>query len=116
MTLTLVPASVSARQALRPSGVSGTLTTMFSATWASRCASSIMAAVSVAVTSALTGPGTMAQISRNTAKKSPPDLATSEGLVVTPSTNPVAARSRISSISAVSMKKRMVLRVSPKLP
>ena len=66
-----------------------------------------MVSASVAVTSALTGPGTMSQMFRITSKKSPPDLAMSEGLVVTPSSRPVAARSSISVMSAVSTKNFM---------
>ena len=41
-------------------------------------------------TSAETGPGTMPQISLMTSLKSRPDLAISDGLVVTPSRRPVA--------------------------
>ena len=67
----------------------------------------IIPAASVAVTSADTGPVTTAQISFSTSKKSRPDLATKLGLVVTPSSMPVAARSRISLISAVSTKNFM---------
>ena len=40
---------------------------------------------SVAATSALTGPGTMSQISLTTSRNCRPALATSDGLVVTPS-------------------------------
>ncbi len=66
-----------------------------------------MPARSVAATSALTGPGTTPQISAMIALKSPPALATSDGLVVTPSTSPVAASSLISARSAVSTKNFM---------
>src|SRR6185437_3750019 len=67
----------------------------------------------MAVTSALTGPGTIEQISRIASLKSRPALAISEGLVVTPSTMPVDARSRISAMSAVSTKNFMPLFLSP---
>ena len=43
----------------------------------------------------------------STSMKSRPDLWTSDGLVVTPSSSPVAASSRISAISAVSAKNFM---------
>src|SRR6186713_3253547 len=41
--------------------------------------------------------------------KSRPDFCTSDGLVVTPSSRPVSARSRISAISAVSAKNFMAM-------
>ena len=107
VTLTLVPPWLSARQALRPSHVSGTLTATFGAISASARPSESMVSASVAVTSALTGPDTMSQMLRITSKKSPPDLAISEGLVVTPSSSPVAERSSISAMSAVSTKNFM---------
>ena len=107
VTLTRMPSSVSTRQAFSPSGVKGTLTIMLGATSDRRRPSDSMEAWSVAVTSALTGPGTMPQISAKTSKKSRPVLATSEGLVVTPSTKPVEARSWISATSAVSTKNFM---------
>ena len=50
----------------------------------------------MATTSAETGPGTIPQISRTTSRKSRPALWISDGLVVTPSSRPVSARSRIS--------------------
>ena len=95
---------MSARQAFSPSQVSGTLTAMLSAISASRVPSAIIASASVAVTSALTGPDTTSHISFTVSMKSPPALCTSEGFVVTPSSSPVAARSRMSSRSAVSAK------------
>jgi hypothetical protein len=49
----------------------------------------------------------MLQISAITSKKLRPDFAISEGLVVTPSNRPVAARSPISLTSAVSAKNFM---------
>ena len=52
----------------------------------------------------LPGPGTTSQISAITVLKSRPALATSDGLVVTPSRRPVAASSLISARSAVSTK------------
>ena len=104
VTFTIVPSSDRRLQVFKPSRVSGTLTAMFLAMRASFWPSRSIVAWSVAVTSALTGPGTIWQISRTVAMKSLPVLAISDGLVVTPSTSPVAARSRISLMSAVSMK------------
>src|SRR3546814_14587726 len=63
-----------------------------------------MVAWSVAVTSAETGPGTTSQISAITSAIGRPALAISDGLVVTPSTIPVLARSRISAPPAGSTK------------
>ena len=55
-------------------------------------------------TSAETGPGTKSQISSKTSRNLRPVRATSDGLVVTPSTRPMAVASLISLTSAVSMK------------
>src|SRR5229473_1701036 len=107
VTLTMVPSPESARQVLRPSCVSGTLTVTLRAIFASLRPSASIVGKSVAATSALTGPGTIAQISRTTSRKLRPLFATSDGLVVTPTTRPVAARSRISARSAVSIKNFM---------
>ena len=107
VTLTMVPSSESSLQVLSPSRVSGTLTVTFLASRARRRPSASMVGWSRAVTSALTGPGTTAQISWMTSKNFLPVLAMSEGLVVTPSSNPVAASSRISPKSAVSTKNFM---------
>jgi hypothetical protein len=104
VTFTIVPSEVSALQVLSPSGVSGTLTVTFLAIFASLRPSSSIVLWSVATVSALTGPGTMAQISLMTSTICRPDLAISEGLVVTPSSSPEAARSVISATSAVSTK------------
>ena len=57
-----------------------------------------------AATSALTGPSTMPQISAITSSMLRPDLAISDGLVVTPSTRPVSARSLRTAVSVVSRK------------
>jgi hypothetical protein len=107
VTLTMVPPWVSARQALRPSHVSGTLTAMLGAISARWRPSPIMPSASSAVTSALTGPSTRLQISLTTSLKSRPDLAMREGLVVTPSMSPIETSSRMSSMSAVSAKNFM---------
>ena len=88
VTLTIAPSSVRRRQARSPSGVSGTFTVMFLAMPRSTRASAIMPSNSVAATSALTGPGTVAQISASTSWNFFPVLAISEGLVVTPSSKP----------------------------
>ena len=100
----MVPSEDSALQVFRPSGVSGTFTATFLASLASLRPSASIVLWSVATVSALTGPGTMAQISLITSRIGRPDLAISEGLVVTPSSRPVAARSLISAMSAVSTK------------
>src|ERR1035437_59047 len=63
----------------------------------------------MAATSALTGPGTRPQISATTSRILRPDLAISEGLVVTPSSRPLAASDLISAVSAVSTKNFMRL-------
>ncbi len=68
-----------------------------------------MVSKSVAATSAETGPFTTSQICGIRSRNLAPDLAIREGLVVTPSTRPVEARSRISLKSAVSMKNFMGL-------
>ena len=73
----------------------------------STAASASICLYSVAATSALTGPETISQISAITSVILRPDLAMSEGFVVTPSSRPVAASSRISEISAVSTKNFM---------
>ena len=62
----------------------------------STAASRMMSSYSVAATSALTGPGTTSQISAMTSSMLRPDLAISDGLVVTPSSSPLAASDRIS--------------------
>ena len=84
--------------------VNGNLTVTLLAIFASDLPSAIIACASIAVTSALTGPGTSAQISAVTSRKSRPDFMIRLGLVVTPSTRPVGISSRISLISAVSTK------------
>ena len=63
VTLTITPSLRSSRQAARPSQVSGTLMVMFLAILVKIFASASMPAVSVASTSALTGPDTLPQIS-----------------------------------------------------
>ena len=108
VTLVLMPSAVQVRTALSPSGMSGILTTMLGRSEASSRASRIIPSYSVAVTSADTGPLTTSQISNRTSLNLRPVLATSDGLVVTPSTRPMAAASLISFMSAVSMKNFMV--------
>ena len=90
--------------AFSPSSMQGILTTMFS--WSeARCRpSSIMPSASVATTSPEMGPFTVLQISTRMASGSPVSFASRLGLVVTPSTTPRAAASRISSRFAVSRK------------
>src|SRR5258705_41602 len=65
-----------------------------------------------AVTSADTGPLTMSQISRRTSSNRRPVLETRVGFVVTPSARPIEAASRMSLMSAVSMKNFMVASVA----
>ena len=91
VTLTRMPSPDKALQALMPSRVSGTLTTMCSSIAAMSWPSRIMPAKSVAVTSPLTGPFTMSQIFFRFCRKSPGSFASSDGLVVTPSMMPSAA-------------------------
>jgi hypothetical protein len=100
----MMPSDRSALQVLRPSGVSGTLTATFLAIFASFLPSSSIVLWSVATVSALTGPGTMEQISLITSSIGRPALMIRDGLVVTPSSRPEAARSLISATSAVSTK------------
>ena len=97
VTLVIMPCSESARQARSPSGVSGSFTVTFAAMRVSTAASRIIWLYSVAATSALTGPGTTSQISATTSRIRRPDLAISEGLVVTPSSRPEAASALISA-------------------
>jgi len=63
VTLTIRPSLLSALQAFSPSQVSGTLMVMFAAIFETAFPSFIMPSKSVDSTSALTEPGTMAQIS-----------------------------------------------------
>src|SRR3990170_2088480 len=108
VTLTIAPSARSALQALRPSMVRGTLTVTFLAIFLKSLPSRNMPAKSRAVTSALTGPSTILQISAMTSLKGLPDFAIRDGLVVTPSRSPASARSRISATSAVSTKNFIV--------
>ena len=100
----MVPLARSTLQACSPSQVSGTLTAMFPEIAASSRPSAIIASASVAVTSALTGPSIASQISVKTSNKGRPVFAIRDGFVVTPSRSPVTASSRISPMSAVSIK------------
>src|SRR4029077_4445884 len=68
---------------------------------------------SVAVTSTLTGPFTVLQISRIPSLNGRPSLATSDGFVVTPSRTPIAWPSRISLMFAVSRKNFIGLPLRP---
>src|SRR5919202_3114476 len=105
VTLTLMPSEVSRRVAFSPSRVSGHLTTTLGAIPAYSRPSRSMPSASRLVTSAETSPRTISQMAATCARKSAaPSLATSEGLVVTPSTTPSAAPSRISFRFAVSRK------------
>ena len=112
VTLTLIPSVVSALQAFKPSGISGTLTTMFLWILARSLPSLIIASASRLTTSALIGPSTMVQISRRRSLKLRPSLATSDGLVVTPSKTPQLAASLISFVLPVS--KKIIMGIPPK--
>src|SRR2546425_6276148 len=102
--LTRIPLPERYFTALRPSLVRGHLTTAFGATCASSSPSFTMPSKSVATTSRLTSPGTIAQISSTRGRNGRFSLAISEGLVVTPSTTPSATPSLISPRFAVSRK------------
>src|SRR3546814_10487809 len=101
------PSLESALQVLRPSIVRGTLIATLSAIFRRIAASFIIVSWSSATTSADTGPSTMPQLSSTTSTNLRPDLWLKVGLVVTPSSNPVAAGSVMSLISAVSTKNFM---------
>src|SRR5437870_12051525 len=90
--------------ALRPSLVSGHFTTAFGATWASSSPSFTMPSKSVATTSRLTSPGTIEQISSTSGRKGRFSLAINDGLLVQPSTSPMATPSLSSVTLAVSRK------------
>ena len=68
---------------------------MLSAIFTNLRPSAIMVSASVAVTSALTGPDTIEQISFVTSMMSRPDFMINDGLVVTPSTMPKSFNSLI---------------------
>ena len=103
----MTPSSESVLHARKPSSVSGTLIVMLSPSVSSLAASRSMSSAPVATTSADTGPSTSLAISAMTSRKLLPDLAIRLGLVVTPSSSPVAASSSISRVSAVSTKNFM---------
>src|SRR4030095_11343347 len=102
LTLTLMPSLLNVLVADSPAGVRGHLTTAFSAQVAISRPSLTIPSVSVATTSALTGPETILQISLTRRLNSFPSLPTRVGFVVTPSSTPQPAISLISSIFAVS--------------
>src|SRR5712691_11420188 len=90
--------------ALSPSLVSGHFTTALGAICASSSPSFTIPSKSVATTSRLTSPGTIAQISSTRGRNGRFSLAMSDGFVVTPSTTPMATPSLISETFAVSRK------------
>src|SRR5512132_439058 len=90
--------------AFRPSFVSGHFTTAFDATCASSSPSFTMPSKSVATTSRLTSPGTIEQISSTSGRKGRFSLAINDGLVVQPSTSPMATPSLSSATFALSRK------------
>ena len=95
VTFTMCPSDDSVLHAFKPSHVRGTLTAMLGAISTNLRPSAIMVSASVDVTSALTGPDTIAQISFVTSMMSRPDFLIRDGLVVTPSTMPKSFNSRI---------------------
>ena len=95
VTFTMCPSDDSVLHAFNPSHVRGTLTAMLGAISTNLRPSAIMVSASVDVTSALTGPDTIAQISFVTSMMSRPDFLIRDGLVVTPSTMPKSFNSRI---------------------
>ena len=102
-----MPSSDNVLQVLSPSKVRGTFTVIFFAIPCNIRPSANIVSKSVAVTSALTGPSTILQISDITSLISRPDAAINEGFVVTPSTRPVGTISFISWTFAVSKKNFM---------
>ena len=100
----MCPSELRVLHALSPSHVKGTFTAIFFAIVTSLRPSAIIVSASVEVTSALTGPSTIEQISFVTSMISLPDFLISDGFVVTPSTMPKSLSSLIWSISAVSTK------------
>ena len=91
----MCPSDDNVLHAFKPSHVRGTLTAMLGAISTNLRPSAIMVSASVDVTSALTGPDTIAQISFVTSIMSRPDFLIKDGLVVTPSTMPKSFNSRI---------------------
>ncbi len=107
VTFVLMPSLKRVFVALSPSSVMGILTTMFSCISASALPSFISPSASMLTASALTGPFTIEQISLMISSNWRPSLATSDGLVVTPSTRPHSDAFLISSTFAVSIKNFM---------
>src|SRR5262245_25261237 len=99
-----MPSPLKCFTALSPSLVSGHFTTTLGATCASSLPSFTMPSKSVATTSRLTSPGTTWQISSTSGRKGRFSLAISDGLVVQPSTSPIATPSRSSLMFAESRK------------
>ena len=102
-----MPLSVSFLHASRPFHVNGTFITIFFAIAINFSACCNISIVSRAVTSELTGPSTIIQISFVTVWIFRPDFNISDGFVVTPSTIPVEYKSFISETSAESKKNFM---------
>jgi hypothetical protein len=107
VVLTLMPSADSRPIACRPCSVIAIFTITFGCHEAMRRPSSTSASAVVEMHSAEMGPSTTSQISSTRSRYSMPSFATSEGLVVTPSTTPIAAPRRMSSILAVSRKSRI---------
>ena len=104
VTFIIIFLSDNALHASKPDHVRGTFIATFFAILLRTNPSSIIPSAFVAVTSALTGPDVIEQISLITSLKSLPDFAIIEGLVVTPSTIPDFVNSVMASISALSIK------------
>ena len=108
VTFTIISFSLNVLHVLSPAGVKGTLTATFLASDAKYNPSSNIFSYSVAVTSALTGPGTIEQIVLIVSAMSFPLFAINDGFVVTPSIRPLCINCSISGISAVSIKNFIV--------
>lgn len=98
-----MPSAVNTRTAFSPSRMRGTFTTTF-CEFSPAPASARICAVSVARTSAEIGPSTTSQMAAIAFLMGSPPFESREGLVVTPSTAPIAAASLISPMSPLSMK------------
>ncbi|EAL05875.1 conserved hypothetical protein [Listeria monocytogenes str. 1/2a F6854] len=104
VTFVLMPSAVRVWTAFKPSSVIGIFTTTFGAHFARIRASSTILSASRPITSALTGPSTIEQISLITSSNGRPSFAMMVGLVVTPSTKPSSLIRFISDTLAVSKK------------
>ncbi|EMI14245.1 hypothetical protein C883_3342 [Bacillus stratosphericus LAMA 585] len=113
VTFVLIPRSVNALTALRPSVVIGILTVIFGAIAASSFPSSIISSALREMTSALTEPDTTSVISRRRSWNDTSfSFATKLGFVVTPAKMPSSCASLMSAIFAVSTKNNITVPLS----